>query len=213
MTDSDNPGAAVAATPELLESVLMLLDMRSVLLSQRVSKTFEATIAGSSKLQQKLFLKTVPAGTKYHCTEDDCKDFACMTNAAWVEYRFMRCFHIHPRAKELDRRRHVNPLLTRMDGKDPVTPQGPSSPQITLHVDRHAELELACPTAYRPEEGLAVGSWRKMLVAQPVQHVACQLRSNVFTRTLRAVSCKQTVEEVLESFWRTTPRLRKRHGK
>lgn len=45
----------VFGVAELLEAILVELPMRDLLLSQRVSKTFQLTIKGSTKLQRKLF--------------------------------------------------------------------------------------------------------------------------------------------------------------
>nr|OQO07283.1 hypothetical protein B0A51_16600 [Rachicladosporium sp. CCFEE 5018] len=47
--------------PELLESILLLVDPNTVLLAQRVNKTFCATIRGSEKLQIMLFFKQASA--------------------------------------------------------------------------------------------------------------------------------------------------------
>ena len=41
--------------PEMLENILLDVDMKSLLLAQRVDKTFKATIDGSVKLQKKLW--------------------------------------------------------------------------------------------------------------------------------------------------------------
>ena len=51
---------AALDTTELLEAILVHVDMRTLLLSQRVSKTFEATIDGSLALQQTLNFKPSP---------------------------------------------------------------------------------------------------------------------------------------------------------
>lgn len=47
----------VLGTTELLEAVLLELDTKTLLLSQRVSKTFKATITDSLAIQQALFPK------------------------------------------------------------------------------------------------------------------------------------------------------------
>lgn len=51
----DDMAAAVFSVPELLEDILSRLPMTELLLSQRVSKQFKATIEGSVKLQRALF--------------------------------------------------------------------------------------------------------------------------------------------------------------
>ncbi|KAK3649194.1 hypothetical protein LTR56_007034 [Elasticomyces elasticus] len=54
---------AVLGTTELLETILLSLDthtcsgLQTLLLSQRVNKTFKATIAGSPRLQEALFFR------------------------------------------------------------------------------------------------------------------------------------------------------------
>ncbi|USW56437.1 Putative F-box-like domain superfamily protein [Septoria linicola] len=50
----------VLATTELLEAILLQLPIRSVLLSQRISKTWHATITSSISLQRALFLRPAP---------------------------------------------------------------------------------------------------------------------------------------------------------
>ncbi|KAK5121721.1 hypothetical protein LTR85_004596 [Meristemomyces frigidus] len=51
----------VINTPELLENILLGLDETTLLLSQRVNNFFNATITGSSILQQKLFFRPLTA--------------------------------------------------------------------------------------------------------------------------------------------------------
>lgn len=51
---------AVSNVPELLENILLELPIKSLLVVQRVSKTFHATITGSPRLQQALFFKPLP---------------------------------------------------------------------------------------------------------------------------------------------------------
>lgn len=52
--------AKVFAIPELLERILIELPIRDLLLSQRVGRHFKATIEGSTKLLQALFLLPAP---------------------------------------------------------------------------------------------------------------------------------------------------------
>lgn len=54
---------------ELLEGVLLHVDIKTLLLAQRVSKTWKATIAGSLKLQQTLFFAKInDHGHELKCT-------------------------------------------------------------------------------------------------------------------------------------------------
>ena len=52
--------ARAFGTVELLELILDELDERTLLLSQRINKTFAATITDSSKYQRKLFFTDEP---------------------------------------------------------------------------------------------------------------------------------------------------------
>lgn len=63
----------VFTTPELLEAILLEVDdMRTLLFSQRVDRTFKATIESSINLQRVLWFKPMPPGSpqtqaKGHC--------------------------------------------------------------------------------------------------------------------------------------------------
>lgn len=63
---SRSPIDRVLSTYELLESILSNLDMKDLLLFQRVSKSFKSVIDRSNDLQQKLFFQPIPheRGTK-----------------------------------------------------------------------------------------------------------------------------------------------------
>jgi len=54
MAPADDSVVAVFGTVELLESILLRLNMKTLLLSQRVDRTFRDTIANSTKLQKAL---------------------------------------------------------------------------------------------------------------------------------------------------------------
>ncbi|OQN97552.1 hypothetical protein B0A48_16706 [Cryoendolithus antarcticus] len=54
---------AVLTLPELLEPILAHLDMKTLLLSQRVNKQWQAAIARSNDLQCALFFRQRPAGS------------------------------------------------------------------------------------------------------------------------------------------------------
>ena len=58
-TPESNTATAAFAIPELLEHILLHLDFKTLLFSQRVNKTWSLSIQGSKKLQQKLF--SIPA--------------------------------------------------------------------------------------------------------------------------------------------------------
>ena len=161
MAEADHPGEAVANTPELLEDILLRIDMRTLLLSQRVNKTFEATIAGSAKLRQKLFMHPIPANTKFLCTELQCRDITCDN--------------------------YFNPLANSMPRSPPLRPHGHANPLFDKNVYLHTN-EKRCyyhNDAYfrvsgtnswphmnlGPRSGakkdLVRASWRKMFAHQP----------------------------------------------
>lgn len=53
---------AVLETTEMLENIMRFLDMKTLLLSQRVDKRWQATIKGSIMLQKKLFMLPATLG-------------------------------------------------------------------------------------------------------------------------------------------------------
>ncbi|KAK5115608.1 hypothetical protein LTR85_009779 [Meristemomyces frigidus] len=53
--------ARVLGMPELFKDILINLDIKTLLLSQRVCKAFRSTITKSTRLQQALFLKPISA--------------------------------------------------------------------------------------------------------------------------------------------------------
>ncbi|KAK4629401.1 hypothetical protein CLAFUW4_08212 [Fulvia fulva] len=59
---TQSPGDKVSKTTEILESILLEVnDMQTILLSQRVSKSFNATIHGSFKLRRILWFEPTPS--------------------------------------------------------------------------------------------------------------------------------------------------------
>lgn len=64
LAEKEPASSKVFAIPELLEKILMDLGIRELLVNaQRVDKTWHATIKGSKKLQQALFLEPIPLET------------------------------------------------------------------------------------------------------------------------------------------------------
>lgn len=53
--------AQVFATTELLKSILVQVPVKTLLLSQRFDKKWQAVIKNSHKLQQVLFIKALPS--------------------------------------------------------------------------------------------------------------------------------------------------------
>ncbi|KAK3641447.1 hypothetical protein LTR56_011260 [Elasticomyces elasticus] len=102
--------AALAIT-ELLESILVRVDAKTLLLSQRVSRNWGAVIEGSNTLQQKLFLQPATLDEAVNISaEDDDKALVVMrpnedTRFMAMPERFMT-FDILPESSGL-----LNPLL------------------------------------------------------------------------------------------------------
>lgn len=55
MQPRGDAGSKIVNTTELLEKILIDVDMRTLLFSQRINKQFKAVVLGSIKLQKKLF--------------------------------------------------------------------------------------------------------------------------------------------------------------
>jgi hypothetical protein len=199
--------AAVLNTTELLESILLKLDNRTLLLSQRTNQAFKATVEESVRLQQKLFFKPTPPGSAFDCKELDCWDIACSGAPAWP---------------------HFNPLFTRplaIAGPNiVVTLWGPHPPlndkpddesdKLTLsimsrewfsHTRRYQYLttEDKAETMLRIQNReLDEGSWRRMLGQPSAGEVLCfkDLGEDSACDSWHAPG-PQTVEELLEHFW------------
>ncbi|KAK5746935.1 hypothetical protein LTR17_000566 [Elasticomyces elasticus] len=62
---TSNAGTRLTNTYELLEMILLRLPVDTLLLSQRVNKQFQSTIANSKPLQQKLFFAPLPTSAVY----------------------------------------------------------------------------------------------------------------------------------------------------
>ncbi|KXT01652.1 hypothetical protein AC578_2763 [Pseudocercospora eumusae] len=104
-------------TVELLESILLELPIRDVLLAQRVAKSWQQTISGSIKLQRSLFFKPMAVLTASQSgPRDDIQFLALDTPCATV----LQC----PGPKT---------LLTS------VLPVTKSSDSTTLHLDKSLE--------------------------------------------------------------------------
>lgn len=87
MSDQTKPHAAcpqVLHTPELLENILVHLDRKTLLLSQRVNTTFKNVIAGSKPLQRRLFFlpDSKPQTSSWSST---------LKSRSWVFNDLLRC--------------------------------------------------------------------------------------------------------------------------
>ncbi|KAK5746032.1 hypothetical protein LTR17_001162 [Elasticomyces elasticus] len=184
---AETPCSRVFGTVELLENVLFQLDMRTLLLSQRVSRTFEATITGSTQLQQKLFFTSVPADTSYRCLEEGCNDLICIG---------------YP-PDRLPGHTHQNPLFSH---ELPHAEAVKGEATMSIHGDGMFVLcdrGLFGPTATT----LEYGSWRRMVPCQP----AMRVKWGVFSKHRRQhITCgyssttmddQNTVERLVERLW------------
>lgn len=104
------PTVAMAAcldTPELLESILKLVNVKTLLLAQRVSRRFQVTIKGSPSLQRKLFL--TPTTFKEAVDTADGEDNELRN---WnAPYHKLPNGNLDCDRADLDKLRMINPLL------------------------------------------------------------------------------------------------------
>ncbi|KAK5713775.1 hypothetical protein LTR17_017459 [Elasticomyces elasticus] len=140
MADVRDSTTKVLDTTELLECILIHLDNRTLLLSQRVNSTFQATITTSIHLQRKLFLR--PESTSAGSTSSP-KTPNKRFNPLFLD-EFGRSL---PRIKAVDRSR--------------------SGKKHTFFVNRKRKLILESTTSRPAKAADMKGSWRKMLLTQP----------------------------------------------
>ncbi|KAK5720757.1 hypothetical protein LTR15_006718 [Elasticomyces elasticus] len=184
---AETPCGKVLGTVELLEAVLFYLDNKTLLLSQRVNKTFEATITGSTQLQQKLFFTSVAAGTSYQCLQEGCDDMICKGYSP----------DNHPGHA------HQNPLLT-YDLPHVEAVNG----EATISVLAEGMLILSAREQFRPAATeLKHGSWRRMLPCQPAMRVNWEVFSELprehdnYGYSSATTGDHNTVERLVERLW------------
>ena len=71
LTNDSAAVAAVFATTELLEDILMHIDMKTVLLAQRVNRKFNGVISSSPWLQKKLFMLPATIEEAIKCVSNE----------------------------------------------------------------------------------------------------------------------------------------------
>ncbi|KAK5683889.1 hypothetical protein LTS10_003752 [Elasticomyces elasticus] len=138
MADLREPIAKVLDTTELLECILIHLDNRTLLLSQRVNSTFQATITTSIHLQRKLFLR--PESSNASSTSSP-KTPNKRFNPLFLD-EFGRSL---PRIKAVDR----------------------SGKKHTFFVNHKRKFIIEATTSRPAKASDMKGSWRKMLLTQP----------------------------------------------
>ncbi|KAK4977183.1 hypothetical protein LTR42_003231 [Elasticomyces elasticus] len=174
----------VAGTFELLECVLLQVDIRTLLLSQRVSRTFKATINHSTKLQQALFLKPLSDGDLYHCNEEHC------VTCASGRYTFIRI----PPATH-----HQNPLLSK-----PIALFDNDAFGSSFEVRYDGMVLLDTHTGSRQlGTKLKPRSAVKMFVYQPPKPVPFERswRGRLLEGALAEVDGPATIGDVFDCYW------------
>ncbi|KAK3630468.1 hypothetical protein LTR56_009482 [Elasticomyces elasticus] len=190
MAGARDPVAMVLTTTELLEDILRRIDMKTLLLSQRVNRTFQATIEGSPSLQQKLFFATMPAGSSYQCTQPQCRDRYCINVWDWT-------------------RQHRNPFLSTLGYDTPILEVGSDEATISIfYCDGYPQLTLKACTPSRPASAaFRSGSWRRMLCCQT--DLGRQVQWAFYCKatkprwTFGRFDGSMTVEMMLDQIWPT----------
>nr|POF18497.1 hypothetical protein CFP56_63041 [Quercus suber] len=141
---------AVFDTVELLESILLHLPMKDLLLSQRVSRAFRMTVLGSRVLQQALFF--VPRMSGVYLEE-----IGIFTGKSWHMARITeQRYEEQSAGGPVYECAYYNPLLC-------FGQEHPSPIRTNRILDEVIDMDLrARPSAKHP-----VASWRRMLLTQP----------------------------------------------
>ena len=131
-------GASVAAIAELLEAILINIDMKTLLLSQRVNKTFKYVIAGSGTLRKKLFFEqaTIDEAVRFCtvCCNSDSTDVRMFKASALGSvlpnghYRLLYMFVLNPLIFLGDERRSM--MDPRPNGRTFIPPSGEDNDSV-----------------------------------------------------------------------------------
>lgn len=150
MANASIKAADVFAIPELLENILYHLDMRTLLLAQRVGQEFAAQIQTSPKLQRALFFRPEEPGTTPTYEEND---------GNLVHGQLSPCgYHSRVRGAFKIQQVQLNPLL--LD----AFPWLATNPDVGLTQYDFSDTPWADATdAFRRHNA----SWRRMLLSQP----------------------------------------------
>ena len=155
----DTAGTAIVGTTEILEMILVLLDMKTLLLAQRVSKKFMAVIKQNSQLQKRLFFLPASLEEAFELcateNEDGFELFYCRDRNA----SFGSSYHERVDNPELSQLCVVNPLLFLANSK--VYGIGNLEYRRRLVNLRHLGARRDIRT------NVVEPSWRRMLLAQP----------------------------------------------
>ncbi|KAK5713958.1 hypothetical protein LTR15_010864 [Elasticomyces elasticus] len=170
----DDPTETAHVTPtcnrvfgivELLEHILMYTDMRTLLLAQRVSRTFSNTITNSLLLQHKLFFVQQPAG---HPGEE------LILNPLMLEPSIMGrlAFKTGPSKQQSEShdaaQQYNHVLFDRVQVLKPGSSNKDSGIHLMLHqLLRDSDLGTAFKGwNYAGEGVVTTGSWTRMFLAQ-----------------------------------------------
>ncbi|KAI3343274.1 F-box domain-containing protein [Ustulina deusta] len=151
----------VLLIPELLESILLHLDLGTLLVSAlRVNKTWNVMINTSISIQRALYFQPVPTLQQ--------PGVACQPIVnPLLKKHFGNCFFDTGRLHGYLRRANAFYTMpcagTLWDDGDDPTPPFPRGPEVAdMKLQKIHEVEAACRKFTRKE-----ATWRKMLVSQP----------------------------------------------
>ena len=181
---------------ELVEQILLLLPMKDLLLSQRVSRQFKTVISGSIKLQQALFC----APEKRICNwyfEDDPTSLYFQLHKVDVDTPLGTAGE-YAKIVEFGR---FNPLFLapKFEGKNFIN----YTASCSDFSEAVSVLSFQPPPPNALLPSAATPSWRKMLLAQPpVHHATAHVRNawglNVARDLHVSDSCGWTVGHVMD---------------
>ena len=148
--------ADALSVPELLESILLHVDMATLLVSaSRVNKHWMRTIRSSPKLQQKLFFRPGPT------SEEHASDSRTPVTNPLLAKMFGKCFFDTEGTRGLYHRSSSFQDLAWSGGRIKLIPLDRSRPG-TANID-----EGSVAAASRRRFTRSGASWRRMLVSQP----------------------------------------------
>lgn len=148
--------------PELLETILLFLDLQTLLLSQRVSRTFRDVATGSISIQKALFFKPLSTPNDAHIVPP---------KSSPEVRKCSKCYPPHSKLpKHIPNTIMANPLLDKyLEYENTRTTRGPCSSQLIM-LDTNSDFAIINPNLDKLASSHESASWRRMLLLQP--HVA-----------------------------------------
>ncbi|KAK5720640.1 hypothetical protein LTR15_006600 [Elasticomyces elasticus] len=198
----------VFETPELLEAILLDLGaqdregLKTLLLSQRVCKTFEATIKDSSKLQETLFFK-----------QEQMRDVPPDAGFQHLRLNALLFDHGYMSEAELDKfRPKFGPgksVFQPDEGSYSVSvcsTHDYSRPRLSLrdHINLEVRLHRQNGDPIMPFE--TVNSWQKMLLVQSSQALPMWISFRLiptygYSLSSEEIKVGETVGDLFKRFW------------